>query len=232
MSIPSGDEEPIFKVLLTNSSRAKVASIIFPLTGVFKAKKCYRTLYSSLNEQHKPQPTLSIITQVKPGRWWQLHMESNPADMRVNDFSWTAGATQLKSVPILPALVTLQTYPSSISWWTSRPQRVVGCINHLPLSSPPTPPPVWGTHMQMEGDGLPRAETQLPTAAGEQPCPAQAGHLGKDAESPLTPHGKSAHGVPTPPPVLQGSCKPWLNSPMRSQARFLMHWCSGIKWRI
>lgn len=144
MSIPSGDEEPIFKVLLTNSSRAKVASIIFPLTGVFKAKKCYRTLYSSLNEQHKPQPTLSIIIQVKPGRWWQLHMESNPADMRVNDFSWTAGATQLKSVPILPALVTLQTYPSSISWWTSRPQRVVGCINHLPLSSPPTPPPQSG----------------------------------------------------------------------------------------
>lgn len=37
MSIPSGDEEPIFKALLTNSSRAKVASIIFPLTGVFKA---------------------------------------------------------------------------------------------------------------------------------------------------------------------------------------------------
>lgn len=161
-------------------------------------------------------------------------MESNPADMRVNDFSWTAGATQFKSVPILHALVTLHTYSSSISWWTSRPQRAVGCTNHL--HRPPLLP-----HLHSLGnshaDGGGWTATGWNTAPHSSwraavPSPAQAGHLGKDAESPLAPHGKPAHGVPTPPSTLRGSCKPWLNSPVRSQARFLMHWCSGIRWRI
>lgn len=108
-----------------------------------------------------------------------------------------------------------------------------GLYQPPPPSSSPTPPPQSGEFTcrwrEMDCHGLKHSSPQQLESSRAQPSPAQAGHLGKDAESPLAPHGKPAHGVPTPPSTRRGSCKPWLNSPVRSQARFLMHWCSGIR---
>lgn len=180
--------------------------------------------------EHKPQPTLSTITQVKSGSSWQLHKESNPSDMRVNDFSWMAGATQLKTVPTLHALVPLQTYPSSISWWTSRPLRVVGCIN--PLSSPPSPPLQSGELTCRWRAWAAMGWAQLPTAAGSSRAQLSPGGSPRQGHRERTPFPwQSWARVPTPP-TLQGSCKPGKNSPMRSQRRFLRHRWSGIRWRI